>query len=390
MNTAQMRLIDHYLGGAVCLLLAGFACLQRLLFRPRPPVAMRKILVTKYLGMGSILLATPTLRLLRQTYPDSQLTFLTFDSNANFAERLGVIDRVYRLRTGSLPAFVSDLFSVVRTLRREKFDLVLDLEFFSRFSTIVSYLSGAPMRVGYYLAMPWRSELLTHLVNYSPYRHITEVFASQLAPLGLEVRDFSLIPPQVPAAAAERVRTLLHKEGFTSGERLIVVNVNASELAIERRWPAENFIALLSVIAAMPGRRAVLTGAATEAEYVAALHARLPAEAQRSVVNLAGRLSIEEFIALLTGAALCITSDSGPLHIAAALGLPTVSFFGPETPTRYGPVGDNHLVFFTNLYCSPCLSVYNAKRAGCRGEIRCMQSIEAETVIERLLANNLL
>jgi ADP-heptose:LPS heptosyltransferase len=90
-------------------------------------------------------------------------------------------------------------------------------------------------------------------------------------------------------------------------------------------------------------------------------------------------------MALLSLSTACISNDSGPLHIAAALGIPTVSFFGPESPLLYGPRGNGHTVFYAGIYCSPCLNVYNAKQAMCSGDNTCMQAITPEQVISALL-----
>lgn len=199
MNTTRMRTIDFYLGGAVCLLLDTYERIRRIFGPQAPPDRIRNILVMKYLGMGSILLATPMLRELRKAHPECRIVFLTFAGNARLAERLGVIDEVRSLRTSSFRAFSRDVLTVLARLRRERFDLALDLEFFARFSTMVSYLSGAPLRIGYYLPALWRGRLLTHVIHFNPYRHVTEVFAAQLAPLGLTVTDFSLTPPDAAA-----------------------------------------------------------------------------------------------------------------------------------------------------------------------------------------------
>jgi ADP-heptose:LPS heptosyltransferase len=219
---------------------------------------------------------------------------------------------------------------------------------------------------------------------------VTEVFSAQLAPLGLTVTDFSLTPPEVPACAVDGVATLLRDKGVGEDERLIVVNANASDLSTERRWPLEQFVTLVTAAAALPGHRLILVGSPEETDYVGRLHASLPVAVQQKVLNVAGNLSVDEFIALIKRVDLCITNDSGPLHIAAAQGVSTVSFFGPETPTLYGPVGPNHEIFYADLYCSPCLNVYNAKRAMCNGDNRCMQSITADMVIERLREKGIL
>ena len=102
------------------------------------------------------------------------------------------------------------------------------------------------------------------------------------------------------------------------------------------------------------------------------------------VVNLAGRTSLGELIGVFKRLALFVTNDSGPLHIAAALGVPTVSFFGPETPVLYGPKGRDSLIFYKGIYCSPCLSVFNAKTAPCKGQNICMQSICSDEVLEAI------
>jgi len=385
-----MRAIDSYLGGALCFILSLYVYLLRLFPSQKQPFQVKKILVTKYLGMGSILLATPTLKALKAAYPESRLVFLTFDRNVGLARRISLIDEVHFFRTNSFTAFAADLVTLLPKLRREHFDLVIDLEFFARFSSLVSFLSGGTMRIGYYLPKLWRGDLMTHLVHFNPYRHVTEVFASQLEPLGLSVTDFSLEPPEIPDGVMERVMALINNGPVETGERLIVVNANASDLSFERRWPLEHFVSLITAAAQLPGRRLILVGSVDEVEWVGRLYEELPVTVKGKVLNLAGRLSMDEFMALLKISSLCITNDSGPLHIAAALGIQTVSFFGPETPSLYGPSGNGHTVFFAGLYCSPCLNVYNAKKAMCNGDNRCMQAIDSAEVISCLLDNEIL
>ena len=98
------------------------------------------------------------------------------------------------------------------------------------------------------------------------------------------------------------------------------------------------------------------------------------------MLNVAGKFSLEELCGLLTKSELLITNDSGPLHIAEALAVPTISFFGPETPLLYGPTGDTHVVFYKGIYCSPCLNVHNQKKAPCNGNNVCMQLISPDDV----------
>lgn len=390
MNIQQMRKTDYYVGGIICLFLDIFERIRRVFSSEPASPEIKRILVTKYLGMGSILLATPTLRALRERYPESRIVFLTFAGNADFARRIGLVDDVLAIKTSPFPTFVRNLAATLLTIRREKFDVVFDLEFFARFSTIVSYLSRAPIRVGYYLPKLWRGDLLTHQIHFNPYRHVTEIFAAQLAPFGIEVTDLTLVAPEIREESICGVKSLLRKYEIREDERIIAVNVNASELSKERRWPRENFVELVKAFAEKKCGRVVLVGSPDEAEYVRSVHDSLPGEIKGEVVDLSGRLNLEDFIALIRTCSLFISNDSGPLHIASALGIPTVSFYGPESPHLYGPVGSDNLVFYAGVYCSPCLNVYNAKRAMCNGDNRCIQEIKPEEVINVLREKGIL
>lgn len=390
MNIQQMRKTDYYVGGIICLFLDIFERIRRVFSSEPASPEIKRILVTKYLGMGSILLATPTLRALRERYPGSRIVFLTFAGNADFARRIGLVDDVLAIKTSPFPTFVRNLAATLLTIRREKFDVVFDLEFFARFSTIVSYLSRAPIRVGYYLPKLWRGDLLTHQIHFNPYRHVTEIFAAQLAPFGIEVTDFTLVAPEIREESISGVQSLLRKHEIREDERIIAVNVNASELSKERRWPRENFVELVKAFAEKKCGRVVLVGSPDEAEYVRSVHDSLPGEIKGEVVDLSGKLNLEDFIALIRTCSLFISNDSGPLHIASALGIPTVSFYGPESPHLYGPVGSDNLVFYAGVYCSPCLNVYNAKRAMCNGDNRCIQEIKPEEVINVLREKGIL
>lgn len=386
MNINQMRKIDLYAGGTACVILGVYENIKAFLFKKDKGIKnINRILVSKYIGMGSILLATPMLRELRSRFPESRITLLSFESNAAFAEQLGLFDEVISIRTSSLPLFAKDLLKILLKNRRDRYDIVFDLEFFARFSTIVSYMSGARIRIGYYLPKLWRGNFLTYQVHFNPYKHVTEIFGAQLLPLGIKVSSYALSPPRVNEDKERAVLELLESEGLKDGEHSVTVNVNSSDLSIERRWPKEYFVELITrMLGSARWDRVVLVGAGDEADYVAEMHAALPEDIRAKAINLSGRLDIQAFIAMLKLSELFITNDSGPLHIASALGTPTISFFGPETPSLYGPLGKCDKTFFADLYCSPCLNVYNAKQAMCNGDNRCMKEIKPSEVIEAL------
>ena len=382
MNMRTMKAIDHYAGIPICLLLDVYSRF-RAFFASPPPRHPAKILLMKYFGMGSILLATPMLHALRQKYPDIGIGFMTLASNRDLVERLGLVDTVYLLRTDTAGHFAADAFRQLRAIRREKYDVTIDLEFFAKFSTIMSFLAGSPIRIGYFLRQMWRGSLLTHQVYYNQKRHITEVFAALVTPLQTVVTDFSMSVPLISEADERAADLLLESCGITGNTPFFVLNVNASDLSRERCWPLDFFRELSCELLQRTDARLVFIGVEGDKAQVAQVLDGL--EDQRYVANLAGRTSLGELMAIIRRGRLFIGNDSGPLHLAAVLGIPTVSFFGPETPTLYGPQGQQHLVFYENIYCSPCLNVFNAKTAPCAGNNVCMQSIDPAHVLQTIL-----
>lgn len=389
MNTSRMRHIDHFLGDAVCLVLDALERIRRLFPRRRLKPEPRTVVVTKYLGMGSILQATPALKALKALYPSCRIILLTFESTTAFARRIALFDDVLSIRTSNFPVFVFDTLKALYIIRKCRADYIFDLEFFARFSTIVSYLSGAACKVGYYMPQIWRGDLLDIPVHFNPYRHVSEIFAAQFEAVGIKVENYTIVPPEVDDEAKTRVRQALLNNGARETDPIIAINVNASDLSFERRWPREHFVTLIDNLSGHTCVSMVLVGSPGEHAYVQDIHESLSPSARARCINMAGEQSLDELIALLAISDACITNDSGPLHIAASLGIKTASFFGPESPQLYGPRGDDHIVFYAGIYCSPCLNVQNAKKAMCSGNNVCLQMITPEQVISKLASCNL-
>ena len=389
MRTRSMIRLDALLGLPLCAL-AFVACMPVRLFRParRGRLAEpRTILVTKFLGLGSVLLATPLLRRLRTAWPAARIVFLTFDGNVALAQRLPGVDEVITVPTGrGLLGLLGGVLPLLLTLRRRHFDLALDLEFYSRLSNLVTWGSGARRRTGFFVRARWRGSLLTDPVYFNPTLPYGEAVMALLRPLGIAPDgDRRLDGPVFSRAEEDQAWSRLVTRGVPSEGTLVVVNPNASDLCVERRWPAERFAELVERFGSEVARvdRFVFIGVEADRSSVREVLGRVHPDALPQCLDLAGRTTLLELSVLLRRSALLITNDSGPLHLAASLGVPTVSFYGPETPALYGPVGDRHLVFYAGHWCSPCLSVYNAKIAMCAGENECMRRIGLDHVLSR-------
>ncbi|NQU95952.1 MAG: glycosyltransferase family 9 protein [Candidatus Omnitrophica bacterium] len=337
--------------------------------------------------MGSIVLTGPMVRALRSKFTDAKITIFTFSANKEICELTQLFDEVVLINTNSFAALLSSVLNGMLYLRKQRFDICIDLEFFTKFSTILCYLSGSRIRVGYFLIqigillkMMWRGNLLTHQVYFNQHKHATEVFVALANSIGADTKDYSYAQLHLPLAASNSINQILSPY-LKQKEKLIAVNVNASPLCLERRWPKENFAQIIiKLLSDAKEVKVALVGGKDDVPYVNSFLDILQKEINKDrIINLTGRLSIAELTALLMKAQLFITNDSGPLHIAVSLGKPTVSFFGPESPRRFGPKDDMHLVLYCEkVYCTPCLNVYSQKISFCNGNNICLKSIQPD------------
>jgi lipopolysaccharide heptosyltransferase II len=385
--------IDRRLGPAVCALLVAW----RRLFRARAPLpapeSVSKILVLKPWGMGSIVLASPLLERLRARHPDARIDFVSLRENIQILELIPQIDRRIALDLGrGIPAFFAGALRTLFALRRERYDLLYDLEFFTRFSAIFSVLVRARRTHGFSSQNQWRGWLHDVQVPFNAYHHVALNFLTLLRgdpmdPIDTSpIESDSALPPlRAPEAAWEACRARLASDPAWRAEApIVVVNPNAGDMALERRWPAERAAELLGYLGARRELNLVAIGAPAEREYVESVIRAARLESR--VVNAAGRIDVPQLVALLGRAAVVVTNDSGPLHLAAASGAPTVALFGPETPALYAPLrsrpGQRHQVHYLALACSPCMFVHDNKVLSCWfAQARCMTSIRPAEVL---------
>ncbi len=379
----RMRLMDRYVGGFLCRCFDVFNSLERRL-KPRSkeePLQLQKILVMKYFGMGSLILASPMVRALRQRYPSARIDLLTIEQNCIVAQILPIFDHTYVVNTRSLSSVTVSMTKALRQIRQNRYDAVVDAEFFSRLSSLVAYFTRARYSVGFYLPEIWRGNFLTHRVHFNSYRHAILAFMALAKSLGANTDDFCVEPITIPESTNSKVRASLQEMGVQPEQRLVCVNVNTGPLSPERRWPEEHFVSLIRMVLWEYRHATVLlVGAGSDVPLVTRLHNLFGSEERKRIFNVAGKFNLLELSGLLKLSSVLITNDSGPLHLAESLQVPTVSFFGPETPLLYGPTGNNHVVFYKGIYCSPCLNIQNQKEAPCNGNNICMKLITANEV----------
>lgn len=333
--------------------------------KTKDPNAARKILVVKFFGIGSLILATPFFAAARKVFPNAEIHLLTLSSNREIAGMIPDLDHVHGINLGSnVLSAISAYLGCLLAIFRERFDILFDLEFYTRASAAVSLASWAPIRVGFHSHGVYRGNIQSHRVPFNVYWHVRKNFLSLLEPFGHD-SEADNAPPSIrfSPTLGNNARKLIDDLG-DSQERYLVVNVNAGELAYERRWFPDRFAHLSARLSIKYGVSCVFIGSAGERDYVQEVVDQVR-ELGGDAHNAAGSLDLHELAQICRKSRLVITNDSGPMHLAAATGTPIVGFFGPETPILCGPVGQGHLVFHQNLSCSPCINIEHGKRIKC-------------------------
>jgi len=397
-----MRAVDRAVGRP----LAWFLTRWRRLRGDRAPRAradVRKVLFVKLSEMGAIALAAPAFREVAKVFPGAEPWILCFAENAGVARVVGIPpERQITVDSSSLSSVVTGLVSAIRRARREDFDVVVDLEYFSRVSALLSFLTAAPVRVGFHRFEAeglYCGDLYTHRTTFNTYLHIAQsmvmlVRAAAADPAGeplvksapprmdeLEFPEF-----QPTAEARQEVTALLTRAGVPAGAPFVIVNPNSSDLLPLRRWPEERFVALChGLLQAVPDLRVVLSGAPHEE----ALGDRIVAAVREAgddgrLVSVIGKTSMEDLLTLMSLSRVLVSADSGPPHFAIMTGTRVVTLFGPETPLLYGPVNDRNTAVTANLACSPCINAWNRRVSTCTENL-CMTEISVGRVIGETL-----
>ncbi|MBI4384820.1 MAG: glycosyltransferase family 9 protein [Nitrospinae bacterium] len=247
---------------------------------------------------------------------------------------------------------------------------------------MLSWATFAKFQVGFYQRQVARGKTFSHKVSLNNHKHITHIFFSLAAAVGARYEDTSLTDLDLEPPHEEEIASVFSKLGLPPGKPIVVVNPNASHLSYLRRWPAEHFVSLVSEMLSMhPDFYYVFVGSGDEADYVESIAARIPSSA---IKNSAGKLSMGELLALIYKSSLVITNDSLPLHITSGFKKNVAVFFGPETPRLYGPLHDNALTFFEDIYCSPCLLTFANKLGEKCNDNVCLRKITPRRALDEI------
>lgn len=336
---------------------------------PFNPADARNILVRATNWLGDAVMTTPAIGTVREYFPDACITLLAnpmvaqLFSNHPWVDEVLVFDRKGRHRG------IRGRFAMAAELKGRAFDLALLLPN-SLDSALIAWLAGIPRRMGY--ATDGRGLLLTHKVPLSARMltgHQSGYYLAMLSYFGITVQE----KPQLLVTAGEedeKAAGILAAAGIERGSFVVGINPGAT-YGSAKRWYPERFATVADELARRWGARIVITGGPGETKIAAEIEAAMTSPC----CNLAGRTGVRELMAVIKRCNFFVTNDSGPMHIAAAFGVPLVAVFGPTDDSTTYPLGDRVSIVRKPFDCAPCL------KRECPIDHRCMTAVEPEDVL---------
>ncbi len=393
-----MQIVDYWVGVPICFLLSVFNFFIVLFSNKNKTIEAKKILFIELSEMGSSIIAYSSLKKVTKKYGVENVYFLIFSKNRESVDLLDIIpkENVLVLSDKSFLSLTLDTLKSLFKFRRLGINTVIDMELFSRFTNIISFLSGASIRIGfsnYTSEGLYRGSLLTHPVKYNPHQHmvynflsLVEVLDSSELELPLIKTDFtkedlSFLKVDLTEEIKEIKLKLKSKCSLDlDNNNIIVLNPDPGDVLPIRGWGKENFLELSKkILLNYPNVIILVMGLKSSKPYATFLEKNLD---KNKFIDFCGETkNLKELLALLKLSSLFITNDSGPAHIASLINMETVVFFGPETPSLYSPLSSNSTSFYKKLSCSPCLSAGNHRYTTCKRS-KCLEAIKVDEVMK--------
>ena len=338
------------------------------------PTSFKRILVARTDRIGDVVLTTPVLKAIRDNCPNSYIAVMVSPSAREIVEGNPYIDEVIVYSKDKADRGITGFWRFAARLARKRFDLAIILHTKKRIN-LMTYFAGIPARIGY-KDKNFGFLLSDRLEDTRPLglKHEVDYCLDVLRNIGLESKDRGLYVP-LKKDALEWADKILQENDIASGDKIALIHPGAS--CVSKRWMKEKFVVLANRLVEDYALKIVITASGIEDVALAGAIAK---EIRYPALNLAGKTSVSQLAALLKRAAIFISNDSGPVHIASALGTPVVSIFGRNqaglSPARWGPVGAKDKYLHKEVGCSVCLA------HNCKIGFDCLKAITVEDVLK--------
>jgi len=330
---------------------------------------LKRLLIVKLSSIGDVLHALPVVKSIKHDLPDLEIGWVVRERCASLLAGVEFVDHVHVIK--NKPG-LKDLLNLSNELKGIQYDTVFDMQGLL-LSGVVTVLSGASRRVGLNRNREFNKAFLTeaNVEGRAPLKHAIDVQLGFRASAGL------LPISELPALTHLGRKSQEWLDSFEAkfdASKVIVLNVGAS--TIYKRWPNEYWVELANQLIRL-GFQTVLTAGPSETADADAIEAAIGSKER--LINLGGKTTSDQLAAILGRSDLVVTGDTGPMHLAASMGTPTVALFGPTDPRLTGPYGSNHKVIWKQLSCSPCF-----RHPTCNGRVDCLKAITAGDVLSAI------
>ena len=332
MNTKLEKIIDRTLGGTICILLGLFKC-------SRKTKTPKKIVIVRLWAIGESILTLPMIHSLKKKFPQSQIDILVRNKPYQqiFYKNKDINKLIYWSPLNLLKFF-------------KKYDIAIDTEPYLNISAISSFMF-AKKSIGFKHGI--RSFVYNIKIHYNDQQPVPLTYMDMLKPFNIKEIPKKLIKLQYPKKAELKINKVLKENKIKKTDLLIGFFAGASENDKSRRWPTKKFVELGNILTKKYNAKIILTGLNSEKE----LNREITKGIKNKVLDLTGKTSLYESIALIEKCDLFISNDSGPMHISAAQGTKTIGLFGPNLPIRFGAYGPKNINIRKETM-KPCINVH--------------------------------
>lgn len=332
----------------------------------------KKILIVRMDRIGDVLLSTPVIKAVRDVYPDSHIAFMVRPYARDIVEGNPYLNEVIVYDKKGKEGGVVGTISFAKMLRDKKFDVAIVLHPTSR-THLIMFLAGIPERIGY--DKKWGGLLTKKVPHTKQYglKHEIDYTLGLLNHIGVHGGERGLYMP-VKRASEDRITALFRDSGIGMDDIVVAINPGAS--CPSKRWRAEKFAGVANGLAEKLGAKIVVISDKKDKPF----GDKTASLIKRDCLNLSGETTVSDIASVLRRVDLFISNDSGPVHIACAVGTPVISIFGRSdrglSPTRWAPSGDRSVVIHKDVGCDVCLA------HNCGKGFRCLEAVNIGEVIE--------
>ncbi|MDD5428227.1 MAG: lipopolysaccharide heptosyltransferase II [Candidatus Omnitrophica bacterium] len=332
----------------------------------------KRVLIVRLDRIGDVLLSTPVIKAVREVCPDGYIAFMARRHAYDILAGNPYLDEIIIYEKEGRDKGLLKNIKFIRSLRRKRFDIALVLHPTKRTHLLMA-LAGIPETVGY--NKKWGFLLTTRIPHTKQYglKHEIDYVLDILRYTGLEPKDRTLYMP-VNSVSERNVDSIFEENGIKKGDLCIAINPGAS--CVSKRWGVEKFAKAAAALAEKYKAKVIITAGADDKK----LGDKISSLLHDNCLNLSGRTSVADVASVLRRVKLFVSNDSGPVHIACAVGTPVIAIFGRSdrglSPGRWGPVGNRDIILHKDVGCVECLA------HNCRKGFKCLEAVTVAEVLQ--------